>query len=317
MMALQFLSIPSSIYWYFTFLGCLDVIPIKLKVGDLLRIDKNPVLGQSAVYDKHDKLLEMAHVHCTSSQIFDQIKKGEPVYFDDGKISGVIIGISDESFVVKILNTARQISKLRAYKGINFPQSDLRIAGLTEKDINDLSYVVKYADVVNMSFVNRKKDVSMLLNEIKLLNVEKQLGIILKIETQKGFNNLIEIILRAMESYPIGLMIARGDLAIEAGWKNIGRMQKEILAIGQAAHIPVIWATQVLETMAKKGIPSRAEITDVVNSQRADGVMLNKGPYIIKAIKLLDTILKDMEPYREKNVSYTPSLKMEEAVPLD
>ena len=112
-------------------------------------------------------------------------------------------------------------------------------------------------------------------------------------------------------------MIARGDLAIETGWKKIGKIQKEILSIGQAAHIPVVWATQVLENLAKKGIPSRAEITDAVNSQRADGVMLNKGPYILRTIQFLDSVLKDMEPYREKNLSYTPPIDMKEVVEVD
>ena len=100
-----------------------------------------------------------------------------------------------------------------------------------------------------------------------------------------------------------------GDLAIETGWDNIGRIQEEILSLCQAAHIPEIWATQVLENLAKLGIPSRAEITDAAMAQRADCVMLNKGPYILNAIQLLSTILKDMEPYWEKNAPMMPSMK--------
>jgi pyruvate kinase len=291
-------------------------IPVKLKVGDLLRVDKDEIPGKSAINAENDNPIEIAHIPCVASQVFDQVKVGEPVYFDDGKISGIIKTVKKDHFIVKIKNTNKQVTKLRAHKGINFPQSDLTIAGLTEKDIRDLSYVAEYVDVINMSFVNGKKDVRMLLKELKRISPDKELGIILKIETQKGFNNLIEIILEGMRTYPMGLMIARGDLAIEAGWKNIGRVQHEILSIGQAAHIPVVWATQVLETLAKTGIPSRAEITDAVNSQKADGVMLNKGPYIIRTISLLDRILKDMETFGEKNISYTPKLEMEEAVPI-
>ena len=119
-----------------------------------------------------------------------------------------------------------------------------------------------------------------------------KLGIVLKIETKNGYNQLTDILLEAMQVYPIGVMIARGDLAIETGWDNIGRIQEEILSICQATHVTDIWATQVLEGLAKKGIPSRSEITDTVMAQRADCVMLNKGPYILEAIKLLDIILK-------------------------
>jgi pyruvate kinase len=289
-------------------------IPIKLKVGDLLRLDRDMIPGKSAVYGSDEKLLEMAHIHCLASQVFEQVKVGEPVYFDDGKISGTIIEVHENYLIIEINQTSRQITKLRGGKGINFPKSNLKINGLTEKDIYDLSYAAEYADIISMSFVNRKKDVRMLYEELDKLNPEKNLGVILKIETYKGYNNLIGIILEGMQKYPIGVMIARGDLAIETGWKKIGKVQKEILSICQAAHIPVIWATQVLENLAKKGIPSRAEVTDAVTSQRADGVMLNKGPYIIRTIRFLDSILKDMEPYREKYVSYTPPIDMKEVV---
>ena len=103
-----------------------------------------------------------------------------------------------------------------------------------------------------------------------------------------------------MQSYPVGVMIARGDLAIETGWKNIATIQEEILRICEAAHVPDIWATQVLESLAKKGTPSRAEITDAAASQRAECVMLNKGLHIKKTIKLLDRILRKMQGFQNK-----------------
>jgi pyruvate kinase len=87
---------------------------------------------------------------------------------------------------------------------------------------------------------------------------------------------------------------------VETGWKQIATIQEEILRICEAAHIPDIWATQVLENLAKKGTPSRAEITDAAASQRAECVMLNKGPYIRKTIKLLDRILRQMQSYQDK-----------------
>jgi len=112
-----------------------------------------------------------------------------------------------------------------------------------------------------------------------------------------------------MRTHPVGVMIARGDLAIECGWDNIGRVQEEILSLCRAANMPDIWATQVLENLAKEGIPSRAEMTDAAMAQRADCVMLNKGPYILQAINLLDTIFKDMELYHEKNAQLSPAME--------
>src|SRR5690606_5997151 len=129
-------------------------------------------------------------------------------------------------------------------------------------------------------------DVAALLEELKKLNAN--LGIVLKIETSEAFRNLPSILLKAMENYPIGVMIARGDLAIETGWKNFAIIQEEIIQICDAAHLPDIWATQVLENLTKKGIPTRAEITDAAMAQRATCVMLNKGPYLEQTVKMLD-----------------------------
>ena len=146
--------------------------------------------------------------------------------------------------------------------------------------------------------MNNEDDVQDLLNVFEELQAKT--GIILKIETQKGFNNLPSIILRAMQTYPIGVMIARGDLAIETGWKNFASIQEEILRICEAAHIPDVWATQVLESLAKKGVPTRSEITDAAMAQRAECVMLNKGYHIQKAVRLLDWILKKMQRFQKK-----------------
>jgi pyruvate kinase len=158
-----------------------------------------------------------------------------------------------------------------------------------------------------LSFVNDEKDVEQLLDELR--SYDRNIGIILKIETQKGFKNLPRILLRAMQTYPIGVMIARGDLAIETGWKNFATIQEEILRVCEAAHVPDVWATQVLENLAKKGVPSRAEITDAALAQRAECVMLNKGAYIDKAVKMLDRILRRMQRFQRKRETMLPKIE--------
>lgn len=104
-------------------------------------------------------------------------------------------------------------------------------------------------------------------------------------------------------------MIARGDLALETGWSAMGSIQREILKMCNATHVPVVWATQVMEKLAKKGYPSRAEITDAVNSAKAECVMLNKGAYILKAIEVLDQIVESSERYQVKNAPMLPMLE--------
>jgi pyruvate kinase len=282
---------------------------IILHTGEKLILHKPGKAGQPAVYSADGELEEPAHIACTAEEIIGQVKVGDPILFDDGQIKAEVAELHPDHIVVEVVYTKEGGGKLRADKGINLPYSELSIRGLTEKDKKDLPYVVEYADIVNLSFVNTARDVLDLLDVLDKLGAKEKMGIILKIETQQGFDNLLDILLTAMQTYPVGVMIARGDLAIESGWENIGRVQEEILSLCQAAHIPDIWATQVLENLAKLGIPSRAEITDAVMAQRAECVMLNKGGYILEAIRLLDTILRDMEPYQDKNAPMLPALK--------
>lgn len=288
-----------------------ELLPIEqyilLKENDTLILHADPKEGEPAKFDEYGNLVEPAHVSCTLPEIFKDVNTGEPIFFDDGKIEGEIVEISEEELKIKITYAKDKGSKLKADKGINLPHSNLNVSGLTEKDKQDLEFVAEFADTVNFSFVNNENDVQELLDELE--KYENTIGIILKIETQKGFKNLPHILLRAMQTFPIGVMIARGDLAIETGWKNFATIQEEILRICEAAHIPDVWATQVLENLAKKGVPSRAEITDAALAQRAECVMMNKGVYIEKAVKMLDRILRRMQHFQKKKETMLPRLE--------
>ncbi|MEO9804508.1 MAG: pyruvate kinase [Reichenbachiella sp.] len=282
-----------------------------LKTGDKLRIVKEQIPGKPIQYDDNGNPKSEAFVSCTSQEIFDFVKAGEKILFDDGKIAGVVKNVSDNELRVEITHAKANGANLKADKGINLPETNLKLSGLTKKDREDLKFIAEYGDVVNFSFVNSVEDVRELHEELEKLDAKDKLGIILKIETQSAYNNLTDILIEGMKSYPLGVMIARGDLAIESGWENMARIQQEVLSLCNAAHVPDVWATQVLETLAKKGIPSRSEITDAASALNAECVMLNKGPYIEKAVGLLDYILKSLNQYRDKNVKMSPI--MEEA----
>jgi pyruvate kinase len=202
-----------------------------------------------------------------------------------------------------------QGAKLRADKGINLPESNLQLPALTEKDLLDLSFAAKHADVIQLSFANSPSDVELLQQSLISLG-ERQPAVVLKIETQRGFRNLPEMLLTAMRAPSCGVMIARGDLAVECGFERLAEVQEEILWICEAAHVPVIWATQVLESLAKEGIPSRAEITDAAMGHRAECVMLNKGPHMVTAVKVLDDILRRMHAHQAKKKSMLRELKL-------
>lgn len=283
--------------------------PIILKVGDILIVDKDIELGKTAEVDKKGNLISPAVIGCPLPEVYTSVKKGETVRIDDGKIEGTVEYISPSQFHLRITQAKENGSKLKAEKGLNFPDSNLKLNGLTRKDIKDLDFVAQHADIVSLSFVQEPEDILHLQKELKIRGAEN-LGIVLKIETQKGFQNLTKLLLTVMQSKVAGVMIARGDLAVEYGWARMAEIQEEILWLCEAAHIPVIWATQVLEGLAKKGLPSRAEITDAAMAQRAECVMLNKGPYILKAINMLNEILSAMEKNQNKKTALLRKLSV-------
>jgi pyruvate kinase len=203
---------------------------------------------------------------------------------------------------------------LRAEKGINLPESDLHVAALSPEDLEDLKFVVQYADMVGLSFANHPADVESLVQYMKQLckGGGEIPAVVLKIETKTGFENLPDLLLTAMQSASCGVMIARGDLAIECGFGRLAEVQEQILWVCEAAHVPVIWATQVLEGMAKSGLPTRAEVTDAAMGQRAECIMLNKGEHIVGATKSLDEILLRMQDHQTKKRSLLRKLSIAE-----
>jgi pyruvate kinase len=270
-----------------------------LHQGDLLLLTPDDEPGEAATHDRAGRLLTPAHIGCTLPQVFADVRPGDSVWLDDGRIGGTVEKANRAGLHVRIARARQRGEKLRADKGINLPDSPLRLPALTEQDRDDLRFIVEHADMVAMSFANSVEDVEALTAEIARLGRGTP-AIVLKIETRRGFDHLPSMLLAAMRSAACGVMIARGDLAVECGYERLAEVQEEMLWICEAAHVPVIWATQVLETLAKEGIPSRAEITDAAMGHRAECVMLNKGPHILRAVQTLDDILHRMRRHQDK-----------------
>jgi pyruvate kinase len=275
--------------------------PIILRPGDLIDLYPMRTVGSTGPRVDADPSSGRPAIGVTLAEIFSDAKCGESIWFDDGKIGGVIRATSDDRITVEITKARPKGEKLRADKGINLPDTDLRLPALTENDRALLPFLTRHADLLGYSFVRRPQDIELLQNELSKIG-GRDLGIILKIETRKAFENLPRLILTALRSSRIGIMIARGDLAVECGFERTGELQEEIMWIAEAAHVPVVWATQVLERLAKRGQPSRAEISDAAMSERAECVMLNKGPYIVEAVKVLDDVLRRMQRHQIKKV---------------
>ncbi len=269
---------------------------VHLARGALLRL----AAGDAAAGQARSKSSRRAQtIGCTLPEVFAQVRKGERVWFDDGRIGGVIRAASTAWIEVEITDAREGGEKLAGDKGINLPDSELNLPALTAEDLADLEVAADCADMIGLSFVQSPVDIEQLRSRLKQLGAG-DLGIVLKVETRRAFDGLPQLLLAAMKDHAVGVMIARGDLAVECGYERLAEVQEEILWACEAAHMPVIWATQVLESLAKTGRPSRSEITDAAMAERAECVMLNKGPFIVDAMRTLDDILRRMQAHQSK-----------------
>ena len=227
-------------------------------------------------------------IACFEKGVISKLKPGERIIIDDGKFEGIVKN-KNGKLICKITRISSKKPVIKKEKGLNLPDTVLDIPALTAADLKAIPFIAKHADLAGCSFLRTPADVKFIQNTFKKAGRIPKL--ILKIETLEAVSNLPALLLAAMRQETFGVMIARGDLAVEIGFERLSEIQDEILWICEAAHAPVIWATQVLETFCKTGIATRSEITDAAHSAMAECVMLNKGKYIVETITTLKGIL--------------------------
>lgn len=273
-------------------------IPQTIRVfqGDVVLITDGTVQG-SITENKPYK----AKIPCEGGkQIFQFIRSGDTIFIDDGKIELSVIQKSDEGLLCKVIRTKPTGTIVKEEKGINFPDTDIELPAITEEDKKNFDNIVNFADIIGISFAQSPNDVTTLQAMLDEKG-KKETAIVAKIETKSGVHRLPMILYPLFKWNNGAVMLARGDLAIEVGFENLGRIQEEILDLCEAAHTPVIYATQILENLMKKNLPSRAEIIDASISQRTDCVMLNKGPFATRAVECLEKIVSSMQPLYQRS----------------
>jgi pyruvate kinase len=271
-----------------------QTIDLCVQAGDILR------LYRDADRPGHcQRQGEPASISCTLPQALRGVQQGHRIYIDDGKISATVISVHERHLDLEVTAPRGIPARLRPDKGLNLPDSAINLPALTPRDRDDLLFVVKHANAVGLSFVHRPQDLFDLRDALKALG-KSDFGIVLKIETREAVHRLAQLLLAALDLPRCGVMIARGDLAVEVGFERLATVQEDILCLCEAAHVPVVWATQVLETLAKKGLPARAEITDAAMGQRAECVMLNKGEHVLEAVNTLAELLRTAERHHVK-----------------
>jgi len=256
---------------------------------------------------------------CAVPEALDQLAQGHRVFIDDGKLEAVVETVTTDGAVLRVTRVGAKGFKPKIEKGLNFPDTTLPVPALSEKDLADLPQVMALADLVGFSFVQNAADIETLQAAMAALRPSdwQTLPLVAKIETPRAIAQLPGIIVAAAGRQPMAVMIARGDLAVEIGFERLAEMQEELMWLSEAAHVPVIWATQVLEQLVKKGLPSRGEMTDAAMAVRAEAVMLNKGPHVVDGVAALDRLLTRMADHQDKK---TPKLRAlaawPEAVPV-
>lgn len=221
------------------------------------------------------------------------VNPGENILLDDGKLMFEVISTNRENEVkAKVI----QGGPLKSKKGVNLPNTNISLPALTEKDIKDAIFAIKMkVDWIALSFVRFSQDLIDLQNLIKEHSDEK-IPIIAKIEKPEAVENIDKIV-----AYCDGLMVARGDLGVEVPAQEVPLIQKQLVLKAKKARIPVIIATQMMETMITSLTPTRAEVNDVANSvmDGADAVMLSGetsvGNYPVQVIEKMASILKSVE----------------------
>lgn len=232
------------------------------------------------------------------------VKKGERILLDDGKLMFEVMETNGENEVkTKVI----QGGPLRSRKGVNLPNTNISLPALTEKDVADAIFACELGvDWIALSFVRHAED----LKELQALiakNSEHKIPIIAKIEKPEGVANIDKIV-----AYCDGLMVARGDLGVEIPAQEVPLIQKQLVLKAKQARIPVIIATQMMETMITSLTPTRAEVNDVANSvmDGADAVMLSGetsvGQYPVQVIQKMCQILKTVEDSPLINVPEEP-----------
>ncbi|MFD0977340.1 pyruvate kinase [Salinimicrobium gaetbulicola] len=232
-------------------------------------------------------------VYMNYDQFPKDVKAGERILLDDGKLIFEVVKTNKED---EVLAKVVQGGPLRSKKGVNLPNTNISLPALTEKDVEDAIFAVSQnVDWIALSFVRHSEDLIELQNLIKE-HTDHKIPIIAKIEKPEGVENIDKIV-----AYCDGLMVARGDLGVEIPAQEVPLIQKQLVLKAKKARIPVIIATQMMETMITSLTPTRAEVNDVANSvmDGADAVMLSGetsvGKYPVQVIEKMCQIIMSVE----------------------
>ena len=271
-------------------------------------------LSRDLTRGKARRKLRAPEVTLTHPEVLAHLKVGSEVRIDQGKLRALVTEVEDGRALCEVQMLRPKGLRLKPGRTVSLPQVDLSIPALTQWDIEALGHAMRYADVIGFGFVQTVEDVAALIAAMEIAaqacGRQDLPAIMLRIETPAALRNLPELIVAAGGRVPVGVMIARSDLADDIGIERLWEIQEELLWLCEAAEVPVVWATQVLDGMLQDGTPSRVESHDAAMSQRAECVMLGKGPHIVGTVRYLRAQLERMDRYQTKHSSRLGALNL-------
>ena len=236
----------------------MDISGPKIRTKHLLTSMRNPKLGVGERFLLSDaesmtlpKNIEIA-LNTSVPEVIEKMEPGQKIKIDDGHIEAEAVEKTDGGIICEVERTVKEGGvKVKTEKGINLPDLNFKLPVLTKKDLKDLDFATRHADAIAFSFIKDTGDIDLIEEALaeRLPDDRKNIPSIAKIETPEGIRNLPDIIQRAAGARPFGVMLARGDLAVEIGYERLSEIQEELLWICEAAHVPVVWATQVVESL--------------------------------------------------------------------
>ena len=276
----------------------------KLRVG-IIKEGVKVKPGSRVIFSTDNPFIGNAQKAYMNYQNFPKdVSKGERILLDDGKLIFEVTKTNNKNEVETIVV---QGGTFKSNKGVNLPNTKISLPALTEKDIEDAKFIfTQDIDWIALSFVRSSQD---LIDLKKLMseNTDRKIPIISKIEKPEAIENIDKII-----AYSDGLMVARGDLGVEVPAQEVPLIQKRLVLLAKTARIPIIIATQMMESMIDSLTPTRAEVNDVANSvmDGADAVMLSGetsvGKYPVDVINNMSNILTAVENSELIEVPHTP-----------
>lgn len=288
----------------------LDLAGPKIRIGDFEKGEIELIPGKEFILTTKSIVGNEKKVYINYPKLVKEVKPGMTLLLNDGKNSLVVKSIINDEIITKVVVGGF----IKSRRGVNIPGANLSINTITAKDLKDIDFGIKnQVDFIALSFVRRSSDIVELR---KIINKYKGTQkIIAKIETPEALDDIEKII-----ELSDAVMVARGDLAIEIGPERVPREQKRIINICRSKGKPVITATQMLESMTTRPVPSRAEVSDIANAifDGTDAVMLSEetamGSYPVEAVSVMQRVSIEAEKDNMARDTYTDTTLIQNAV---